>query len=594
MEEIIKSIENIKANIKNIKEISSILYYSKPFMSFSKHKSKTLTFAKKILDNTVRVTFILNPPKYSGKKYYSNIDIDKLELSEYDESEVLFLPLSCFEVESYKIIGKNDYEINLNYLDKYYLQLKNYISEIKNQKELQNFYKKILESPFSMEVIKCLEDKENIIKNNIEDYFQANFLNQQKDLNYNIIIPKLPNEKAIPKFNENASASNPGYSNGKQLNALYNSEPVSIQLQESKYSGYKIWELKYEDGSRAIIKLNEKTGENIIIKKINEIGGMGYSDDAYRPISEEINIDNTNTKEVLMNSKDFDMTKIKELSLLRSGYAYANLFGGAIGYNLANIDKFIKSSNKDKAITLGSTFGIPAGMYILSNTIQTAIPIVSVGLLGGYYIYEVASDVKNATLTKKETAISILKNTSNITANIGTGIGGFYAGLQIGVSLGIVTGPGAILIGLGSGIVGGLIGGLAGRLITSTKMVLNCNSFYKNYIPHKFREEGNIPELFWEGVSKKAKSFVLETIIDQNPKIKTWCVINIPRQTRKIASGIGKTLKEYENYYDLNPTTVDYVLYSIKKKEITEEDWNDGNIKKELIIEVAILEVNNL
>jgi len=187
-----------------------------------------------------------------------------------------------------------------------------------------------------------------------------------------------------------------------------------------------------------------------------------------------------------------------------------------------------------------------------------------------------------------------LKNTSNIAANIGTGIGGFYAGLQIGVSLGIVTGPGAILIGLGSGIVGGLIGGLAGRLITSTKMVLNCNSFYKNYIPHKFREEGNIPELFWEGVSKKAKSFVLETIIDQNPKIKTWCVINIPRQTRKIASGIGKTLKEYENYYDLNPTTVDYVLYSIKKKEITEEDWNDGNIKKELIIEVAILEVNNL
>jgi len=41
---------------------------------------------------------------------------------------------------------------------------------------------------------------------------------------------------------------------------------------------------------------------------------------------------------------------------------YANLFGGAIGYNLANIDKFIKSSNKDKAITLGSSFGIPAGM----------------------------------------------------------------------------------------------------------------------------------------------------------------------------------------------------------------------------------------
>jgi len=123
-------------------------------------------------------------------------------------------------------------------------------------------------------------------------------------------------------------------------------------------------------------------------------------------------------------------------------------------------------------------------------------------------------------------------------------------------------------------------------------MVLNCNSFYKNYIPHKYREEGNIPDLFWEGVNKKAKSFVLEAFVDQ--KYKTWCVINIPRQTRKIESDIGETLIEYGNYWHLNPNTVDYMLYSIKKKEITKEEWNDQNKNKELIIDVAILKVDNL
>ena len=185
-----------------------------------------------------------------------------------------------------------------------------------------------------------------------------------------------------------------------------------------------------------------------------------------------------------------------------------------------------------------------------------------------------------------------MKNTSNLAVNLGTGIGGFYAGLQIGISLGITTGPGAIFIGLGSGIVGGLIGGLFGRLITSTKMVLNCNSFYKNYIPLKFTEEGNIPELFWEGVNKKTKSFVLETIIDQ--KYKTWSVINIPPQTRKIAPDIGEALIAYGNYRNLNPNTVDYMLYSIKKEKITKDEWNDQNKNKELIIDVAILEVDNL
>ena len=593
MDEIIQIFEKKKNGDKTNKEISSILYYGKPFMSFSKDRTVTYNFAKTIYPNTCRVMFILNPPKLKDKVFFSNIDIDKLNISEYSEKEVLFLPLSCFEITDYKKIGESDYEIKLNYLDKYYDELNKTISLMKNQDEMQTFYEKVLESPFSEKVIECLEDYKNIF-NNIKDFFIERSSIQDINLNFNKIIPKLPHDKLIPRFNENASMEGipSGFSNGKQLNALFSSEPVSIQLQENKNSGYKIWELKYSDGNKAIIKQHPKRGDNIIIKKIDENGQLGYYDEAFKPISEEIKIGKTNTKEVLTHSKDFNMAEVQELSLLRNGFASANLFGGAIGYNLANIDNFIKSSKEDKLKSLGATFGLSTGMVILSNTAKSAVPVVSTGLLGGFYIYDLVSDINSPALTKKETAISILKNTTNLAVNIGTGIGGFYAGMQIGISLGITTGPGVVLIGLGSGIVGGLIGGLFGRFLTSQKMILNCNSFYKNYIPLKFREKGNIPDLFWEGINKNTKSLALEVIIDQ--KYKTWSVINIPPQTRKISPDVGETLIKYGRFRHYNPNTVDFMLYSIKKEKITQEEWNDQKKNKELIIDVAILEVDNL
>ena len=594
MNEIIRLFEIKKQDINNKNEISSILYYSKPFLSFTKDKSQIYKFANIIQPNTVRITFIINPPKHKDKIYYSNIDIDELKLSRYKtEKEVLFLPLSCFEIEKYVKTGDFDYEITLNYLDKYYSQLENKINIMKEEKEMQDFYEKVLESSFSERVIECLKDYDTIFTN-IKDFFLDHSSIPEINLNYNKLIPKLPHDKLVPRFSEKCSMEGlpSGFSNGKQLNALFSSEPVSIQLQQSKSAGYKIWELKYSDGSKAIIRQHPKKGTNIIIKQYDENGNLGYYDEAYKPISKEIKIDNTNTQEVLVNSKDFNMNKIKELSILRSGFASANLFGGAIGYNLANIDNFVKSSGADKAKTLGATFGISTGMFVLSNAAKVAVPFVSGGLLGGFYIFDLTSDIINHALTKKETAISILKNTTNLAVNIGTGLGGFYAGLQIGVSLGITTGPGVILIGLGSGVVGGLLGGLFGRIITSTKMTLNCNSFYKNYIPLKFREEGNIPDLFWNDVNKKTKSLALEVIIDQ--KYKTWSVINIPPKTRRIKEGIGETLIKYENFRHLNPNKVDFLLYSLNKENITKEEWNDQTLNKKLIIDVAILEVDNL
>ena len=75
---------------------------------------------------------------------------------------------------------------------------------------------------------------------------------------------------------------------------------------------------------------------------------------------------------------------------------------------------------------------------------------------------------------------------------------------------------------------------------------------------------------------------------------KTWSVINIPPKTRRIKEGIGETLIKYENFRHLNPNKVDFLLYSLNKENITKEEWNDQTLNKKLIIDVAILEVDNL
>ena len=61
------------------------------------------------------------------------------------------------------------------------------------------------------------------------------------------------------------------------------------------------------------------------------------------------------------------MSEVKELSLLRSGYASANLVGNSIGYTLANIDNLMKLSNPDKIKTVGATLGLSTLTVILSN-----------------------------------------------------------------------------------------------------------------------------------------------------------------------------------------------------------------------------------
>jgi len=74
------------------------------------------------------------------------------------EKEVLFLPLSCFEI--YSIEEKEDYSIiRLKYLTQYKLQMIKYIEKLKAQNDIQYFFEKIAESKYAEIIGPQAQDK---------------------------------------------------------------------------------------------------------------------------------------------------------------------------------------------------------------------------------------------------------------------------------------------------------------------------------------------------------------------------------------------------------------------------------------------------
>ena len=75
--------------------------------------------------------------------------------SAFPEKEVLFLPLSCFEI--YSIEEKEDYSIiRLKYLTQYKLQMLKYIEKLKAQNDIQNFFERITERKYSKDIAEII------------------------------------------------------------------------------------------------------------------------------------------------------------------------------------------------------------------------------------------------------------------------------------------------------------------------------------------------------------------------------------------------------------------------------------------------------
>ena len=123
------------------------LFFSKKFSYFSKIKDTKFGFMENSNDS-VPVLFVLKKP--DNKDFFvTNIDIENINESD-SEKNVLFLPLSCFEIKN---IQKEDnyYLIELNYLDSYENELKQKYEEFNNnssQTTVDEFFEKSLKSEY--------------------------------------------------------------------------------------------------------------------------------------------------------------------------------------------------------------------------------------------------------------------------------------------------------------------------------------------------------------------------------------------------------------------------------------------------------------
>ena len=96
-------------------------------MSFSKKKDKAMEFLVKSIYNDC-TTILFNIQKPKNKNFFlSNIDISSFSKFK-SEAEILFLPLSCFEIidisSEKNFLGVKYIEVKLKYLDEYEEKIK--------------------------------------------------------------------------------------------------------------------------------------------------------------------------------------------------------------------------------------------------------------------------------------------------------------------------------------------------------------------------------------------------------------------------------------------------------------------------------------
>ena len=171
----------ILQNLKNSSNNKKVLFFSKKFLSFSKRKKVADDFLSNAIKKKYKGVYvrIIVDEIDNNNNYSTNIDINKMNLSKYNnEEEVLFLPLSTFEV--IEIIEdefcKNKIKIiRLKYLNEYENEINRELKSLLNgngesEKKMDDFIKNGLNSKFSEEISKSLDIK---INNNLRlDYLR--------------------------------------------------------------------------------------------------------------------------------------------------------------------------------------------------------------------------------------------------------------------------------------------------------------------------------------------------------------------------------------------------------------------------------------
>ena len=569
---------------KNDKSIKAI-YYSKKFLSFSKNIFKAKSFLEN-LDGCTTILFILQKPK--NKEFFvSNIDTESYSIFT-EEREVLFLPLSCFEIteitrEQY-FIKKKYIIVKLKYLDDYAKEIKTQIENIKESEEaINDFFINSLKSKFGEDVQKFY-DKKSKFTVRFSQYIGAS-----------------------PKNNYFLNKIGTGFIHKINKYLIKDESPIHLDDEIPNILGK---ENKIKKFFKSIL---QKFGNKE--KKISK-----FMKDLMQKL----------------DKKQFD-----------NGYS----IGICLGNFLYNFDSFYNAPTKEKAFnlaTLALAAGLPAiklipkmkdiiktklfdvGKYNINvSTLLNGLNILYAVSFELYSIFDFSLSHKN-NITKRY----IVKRGLKLTIGIGFALLGNILGklaiAGVNVILGITLGPLAtivigLLAGVGCGYLGAKVGDKIGDMVFGKdEFVLISSHLYYKYIPLKYRQEFCNPNLKWNKtyLCANVKSYIIECIVNETDY--AMLLINIPNDVYEIDECLGKGNKYIgddddsksestdmsddegkENFMkifkngkmigdliipykgiDENCFSINFVIYGINEEKISYKDWL-GPKKNEKTIEIV-------
>ena len=632
-------IEKYEKQKRSKLETDKIFFFSRKFLSFSKKEEIANDFLQTAIFcnyTGVYVRFIVEGIE-DDDFFVSNIDINAMNLSAFaEEEEVLFLPLSCFEVAGIAdedFFGNNIKVIRLRYLNKYKeIISKNFqsILQEQNSDKLEKFINDGINSKYSKGICKYLghdfnEHFYNEIsrKTNVELNYQPHISFQFKNSNplgkkfiinkkFKNLLLQMDNaeellrnaEKLLDNLNTAITSYQFGKYHGKDCIACYDERGDLLYFDD----GVSCHVPSINDNLELINNQELCQKEFLPESELYEVEGFTVGRMTKHLSKLKIKNGTFNKEGIEANQfkKSIEL-KANKMKYKQSGAIEANMVGNAIGHFLANYDQFKKANLHDK-LKMARDAAMPFGSLI-GRKIIGAIPIFRKTALGSFFrsgfivfsILEIGRNVFDVffsdVLTTGEKFKIAGKKLLSVGVDVACGAIGQAVAMKLALALGFVAGPGAIiisgLVGIGVGFIGAKIANKINEKEAKRQLIFYSDSLYFKYVPKKYREYA-IPTLKWRDAPLESKSFAIELIVNENGNEPHWVVINIPAKPGEMEiselSCEGETIVKYRGIPE-NAFSGCFFLYVFDIKKINYEEFffmknglDEGeNLRKHLI-----------
>lgn len=553
-----------------------------------------------------------------------------------EEEEVLFLPLSCFEVvniETDDFFGHEIKVIRLSYLNKYKeLIKKNFedILKVKDGAKLKKFINDGINSKYSKGICKYLGHDFN------EHFFNEVGKKTNVDLNYqpHIFFQYKNSNPLGKKFVINKKFENLLKSQDNAEMLLRNAEKLLDNLNTSICS-YQFGKYQGKDCIACYNDNNElfylDDGVNIYVPSINKnleicnnhelcqkefvpdsdlYDANGFTVGKITKFTSKFKQKNGTYNEEGIDKEQFNKClelKKNKIAYKQSGAVEANMVGNALGHFLANFDQFQKAGFDDKLTIIRDT-ALPFAT-LLGRKLINLIPCFKNTVLGSFFrngflvvsIFELCRNISEVffsdVLNLKEKLIITGKKLFSMAIDIGASALGQVVAMKLALALTFATGPGAIIIG---GLVGLAFGFISAKITKKInekeekrELIFYSDSLYFKYVPKKYREYA-IPTLKRKNPPLASKSFTIELIINENGKDPYWVIINIPAKPQEMEINEllneGETIVKYRGMPE-NAFSGTFMLYVFNVKKIKYDEFiemKNGSPKGEKLREHLI------